>query len=414
MMRILLIHNRYRSEMASGENRIVDQETELLRDGGHTVIPFIRESDEIARFGLLDRARLPARVVWSEADRHELLRLARRTRPDVVHIHNTFPLISPSVVYAAAQSELPIVMTLHNFRLFCANGMLYRDGHVCESCLGSSPLPGLLHACYRGSRLATTPIVSNIALHGLLRTWDRVDAFIVLSRFAREKVVEGGLPESRVIVKPNSVPRPLRVRDGAGDHFVFLGRLSPEKGPDLLLSAWSRELGTLMMVGDGPMRGVLERRARDLGDSVRLLGHRSAAECSQVLRAARALIVPSRVYEGFPVAVAEAYAHGVPVIAPAHGPFPDIVQEGVTGLLFRPGDAVDLGYRMRLISDEGASLRMGLGAHEAFEATYTHERNLAALESIYELVCAATHRSRPSRRGSAPQPTRQQQVGDPG
>jgi glycosyltransferase involved in cell wall biosynthesis len=389
MTRILLVHNRYRSEMASGENRIVDQEAKLLRDGGHTVIPFIRESDEIARFGLLDRARLPARVVWSEPDRRELLRLARRTRPDVVHIHNTFPLISPSVVYAAAQSELPIVMTLHNFRLFCANGLLFRDGHICESCLGSSPLPGLAHACYRGSRVATAPITANIALHHRLGTWEKVAAFIVLSEFARKKVAAGGLPDSRLVVKSNSVPTPRAIRDGPGQVFVYLGRLSREKGPDLLASAWSPDLGTLMMLGDGPEREDLERRVRHLGDSVRLLGHRSPEECFAALLTARAVIIPSRVYEGFPVTVAEAFAHGVPVIAPDHGPFPEIIENGLSGLLFRPGDPADIRRQVERLSSDDLCRSMGREARRAYEDRYTPDRNLAELESVYARVVEA-------------------------
>jgi glycosyltransferase involved in cell wall biosynthesis len=389
MTTVLLVHNRYRSQMASGENRVVDQESELLRRAGHTVIPFVRDSDDIAGFGAMDKAGLPARVVWSGSDRREFEEIARRTRPDVVHIHNTFPLISPSVVHAATAVGVPIVMTLHNFRLFCANGMLFRDGHVCESCLGASPIPGLVHACYRGSRLATAPITVNIAVHRRLETWDRVATFIVLSEFARTKVAAGGLPEDRLVVKPNSVRPPKLARDGAGEHLVYLGRLSVEKGPDLLLSAWSPDLGTLLIVGDGPSRDALRKRAHGLGDSVRFLGHRSAEECSDILRTARALIVPSRVYEGFPMAVAEAYAHGVPVIAPDHGPFPDIVDEGSTGLLFRPGDPVDLGRRIRQLADEDLSLQMGLAARRAYEARYTPERNLAALESIYDQVIAA-------------------------
>lgn len=387
-MRILLIHNRYRSGLASGENRVVEQEIDLLSGAGHTVIPYTRDSDDIAAFGVTEMARLPGRVAWSREDHHAVSRLVGTSRPDAAHVHNTFPLISPAVIHALAARRVPMVVTLHNFRLFCANGSLFREGRPCERCLGSSPVPGVVHGCYRGSRAATAPIALNIALHRRIGTWDRVSLFVVLSTFARRKVVAGGVPDERVVVKPNSVPSPGRIREGPGRQFLFLGRLSPEKGPDLLLSAWSPDLGTLVVAGDGPDGGALRRKASRLGGSVRFVGHRSPEECSEMLHDARALIVPSRVYEGFPVVVAEAYAHGVPVIAPAHGPFPEIVEPGSTGLLFRAGDPDDLRRRVRELADPRRSVDMGVAARQAYETRYTPEANLAALESIYARAIA--------------------------
>jgi glycosyltransferase involved in cell wall biosynthesis len=384
-LRVLLVHNRYRSRFASGENRMVEQETTLLREAGHDVVEYLRESDEIERFSAMRRLELPARVVWSREDARMVTGLARRSRPDVVHIHNTFPLISPSVIRSLAALEIPIVMTLHNPRLFCANAMLFRDGRPCEDCLGASPLPGLVHACYRDSRIATAPITASIAVHRRLDTWHRIAAFIVPSAFLRAKMVQGGLPLDRVVVKPNFAPAPARIRERAGSHTLFLGRLSHEKGPDLLVSAWDARFGELLLAGEGPLRSTLDRAGAAQG-GVRFLGHRTATECSDLLRSSRALVVPSRVYEVFPVAVAEAFAHGVPVIAPAHGPFPDIVEEGVTGLLFEPGDAADLARCLRAVLDDPLSMRLGAQARKVYEARYTPERNLRSLESIYARV----------------------------
>jgi glycosyltransferase involved in cell wall biosynthesis len=383
MTKVLVVHNRYRSRFVSGENRMVEQEVELLRRAGDTVVPYVRESDEIADFGSGARAWLPARVVWSPQDRRALTRLVARERPDIAHVHNTFPLISPSAIHALASLGIPTVMTLHNFRLFCANGLLFRDGHPCEECLGSSPLPGVVHGCYRGSRAATAPIALSTTAHRWLGTWNRVASFVTLSSFAREKVIAGGLPPARVVVKPNFVQPPSRVRKGPGAQYVFLGRLTPEKGADVLVSAWSAELGRLLVAGDGPERRGLEQQARAHGGTVRFLGSLSPQECGELLRSARALVVPSRAYEGFPVAVVEAYAHGVPVIAPAHGAFPEVVEDGVTGLLFRAGDAADLRARMRTLADPQRSLEMGAAARHAYETRYTPERNLRALHAIY-------------------------------
>jgi glycosyltransferase involved in cell wall biosynthesis len=361
---------------------MVEQETTLLREAGHEVVEYLRESDEIERFSAMRRLELPARVVWSREDARMVTDLARRSRPDIVHIHNTFPLISPSVIRSLGALQIPIVMTLHNPRLFCANAMLFRDGRPCEDCLGSSPLPGLVHACYRDSRIATAPIIASIAVHQRLDTWRRVATFITPSAFLRTKVAQGGLPLDRVVVKPNFVPAPARTRERPGSHHLFLGRLSPEKGPDLLVSAWDARLGRLLVAGEGPLRSKLDRT--DVARAgVRFLGHRTAAECSDLLRSSRALVVPSRVYEVFPVAVAEAFAHGVPVIAPAHGPFPDIVEDGVTGLLFAPGDTADLARCLRAVLDDSLSMRLGAQARRVYEALYTPERNLRSLESIY-------------------------------
>jgi glycosyltransferase involved in cell wall biosynthesis len=384
MTRVLVVHNRYRSRFASGENRVVEQEIELLRQAGHTVVSYVRDSDEIARFTLADSIRLPARVTWSGEDRRAVARLAVRTQPEVVHFHNTFPLISPSAIHAVAALGIPSVVTLHNFRVFCANGLLFRGGQPCEACVGTSPLPGVLHGCYRGSKHATAPIAVNIAVHRRLKTWERVSAFLALSGFARDRMIAGGLPADRILIKANSVPPPSKVRENAGTRFLFLGRLSQEKGADLLVSAWSKDLGTLLIAGDGPMLETLRAQALAYGTSIRLLGHRSASDCSELLRSARALVVPSRAYEGFPLAVIEAYAHGVPVIAPAHGSFPEIVQHGSTGLLFRPGDPSDLARQMGELHSPRRSEEMGAAARRAYDARYTPERNLMALNSIYE------------------------------
>lgn len=388
-MRIVMVNNKYRSAQPSGENLAVAQEIELLTSAGHSVHLYERQSDDIQDLPLLEVAALPLRTVWSTEDRRRLRAMLIDVRPDVVHVHNTFPLISPSVLGGCAEAGVPVVATLHNFRLVCANGLLFRDGNICERCVGRRPWPAVMHACYRQSRAATIPVAVNIMVHETLRTWHRnVSAFVVLSGFAREIFMRAGLPGHLLHVKPNFVNRPDRRREDHGRHFVFLGRLSHEKGVDLLLDAWSPELGELIIVGDGPARSDLEARSAQARATVRFLGQQSRERCRTLLREARALIVPSRWYEGFPLVVAEAYALGIPVIAPDHGPFPEIIVDGKTGLLFAPGDRSQLADRMQELAIPEVSERMGLAAAACYERRYTPERNLAELIEIYERAIA--------------------------
>jgi glycosyltransferase involved in cell wall biosynthesis len=383
-MRLVVIHNRYRSAQPSGENLVVDQETTLLRAAGHEVIPYERASDDIAGFSRLGQALLPARVVWSREDRRELAKLLERVQPDLVHVHNTFPLISPSVLAACSSQGVPVVATLHNFRLMCANAQLLRDGRPCELCVGRVPWPGVVHRCYRDSALASIPVAVGIQVHRSRRTWtDGVSRFIAVTEFVKRQMMAGGLPGARIRVKPNFVPRPLRARTGAGEYLLFLGRLSPEKGVDVLLDAWSPELGQLLIAGDGPSRRELEAQALRHGGSVRFLGAQPHERCMELIAGARVLVVASRWYETFGLVVVEAFAHGVPAIVPALGVFPDLVQDGRTGLHFAPGEASDLRNKMLELVDPARSVWMGEEARRLYEAVYTPARNLTSLLGIY-------------------------------
>jgi glycosyltransferase involved in cell wall biosynthesis len=386
-MRVLIVHNRYRSNSPSGENRVVDQEAALLSSAGHDVVRYERESDEISRLPLGQKVTLPGRVLWSSEDRRRLGVLIRRSAPEIMHVHNTFPLISPSVLGSAGELRLPVVATLHNYRLMCSNGLLFRDGAPCELCVGRSAWPGVVHRCYRDSRLASVPVALGIEIHHRLKTWTRgVSAFVALSQFARHKFIEAGLPAERIYVKPNFVLPPSGLREGSGGFALFVGRLSPEKGVDLLIEAWSSELGRLLIVGEGRAAVELKKRAVRHGPSVQFLGRLSHERIMQLLRNARALVVPSRSYEGFPLVVAEAYAHGVPVIAPAIGAFPEIVRNGKSGLLFVPGDSDSLRARVVELMDPSTSQRLGETARQLYEGHYAPRRNLGLLLNIYEQV----------------------------
>jgi glycosyltransferase involved in cell wall biosynthesis len=380
------VHNHYRTSTPSGEDTAVELETRLLRGAGCQVFRYTRASDEIAGFSRPKKAALASRVVWSREDQVRLSAFLDETRPDVVHVHNTFPLISPAAIATVAAREIPIVATLHNFRTLCVNAQLFRDGKPCEKCVGRSPLPGLVHRCYRGSLPLSATIAASIALHRRRGTWSHeVTRFIALSRFARERFVFSGLPADRIDVLPNFVERPGTEPEGRDDHFLYLGRINYEKGLDFLASAWSSEMGRLLVVGDGPTRHSAESALRG-HDDVAFLGTQPHDRAMEILSKARALIVPSRVYEGSPVVIAEAYARGVPVIGPQHGAFVEYVQDGETGRLFSPGDQAHLGECIRTLRSPETAAQMGQNARRLFERTFTPEQHRKQLLRIYREV----------------------------
>lgn len=406
-MRILIVHNWYRSESPSGENRVVEEESRLLRAGGHQVHLHGPSSDDIATLGLRARAGLPLRVVWSGASKRGLTRTIDRFGPDVVHLHNTFPLLSPAVLAATRAARVPVVATLHNYRLVCAGSTLFRGGAVCHDCLGASALPGVRHGCYRGSSLMTVPSALAIELH--TRRWQSsVDSFIALSGFQADIFTAAGFPADRMVVKPNFVPdRPHRPHGKGRRHFLCLGRLTAEKGIRVLRAAWSEHAPTggfrhpLVVAGAGPLDA--EVRAWAAADpSVEFLGQQSGAACSQLLDDAVALVVPSVWEETFGLVVIEAKVAGVPAVASDHASFPELIDQGADGLLVPANDAAALaGAIASLDSDPARATALGAAARRSYEAHYTPERNLRLLEALYERVRRRTSPSAPvvSRRG---------------
>lgn len=312
-MRILLVHNYYQHR--SGEEVVFDAEAKLLEARGHIVTRFTRHNDAVGGMG---RLALACATVWNRAAYQEIRVLLRQKRPDIVHFHNTLPLISPAAYYATRAEGVPVVQTLHNYRLVCPNALLFRDGHVCEDCMGKFvPWPGVVHACYRNSRVASGAIATMLSVHRGMRTWTRmVNVYVALSEFAREKFIRGGLPTEKVVVKPNFVDLDPGVGERKGGYALYVGRLSPEKGLDTLLAAWQRVAGKvpLKIVGDGPLADRVASAAREIGD-VQWLGQQSRDKVLALMRNAFALIVPSVWYETFALVVAEAYAVGLPVIA---------------------------------------------------------------------------------------------------
>jgi len=393
-MRILLVHNRYRSAMPSGENRVVEQEGEALAAVGHEVRRFTRDSDEISQWSLLKKASLPARTVWNWESFHDLKAVLREYQPEIVHVHNTFPVLSAAVLHACRDAGVPVVATLHNYGLACANRAFFRDGAVCHDCANGLPVGSLLHGCFRDSRAATVPVAISMTAHR--RAWrSLVSAYIMISASQRDLLRGFGLPEDRVFVRYNLISRRDRLQTAAEPMVVYAGRLDEIKGVRLLMAGWDRYLLQagqpglrLAVAGAGALDGEVAAWA-STRPSVVLTGALSSADCASLISRARAVLLPSAWEETFGLVAIEAMAAGVPPIASGHGSFPELITPGVDGALFDPGDPAALG---RAIADAERNPEQyasyGEQARKTYEQRFDPERNLEELLEIYRFAIA--------------------------
>jgi glycosyltransferase involved in cell wall biosynthesis len=396
-MRILLVHNFYGSEAPSGENVVYQAERDLLVRRGHVVREVTRHSDAIRHDGLIGLVKGGIRTPWSCEARHGVADALKEFQPQIMHVHNTFPLLSPSVFYAASRGPATI-LTLHNYRLCCAAGVPMKDGIPCTLCLDRrSVVPALRYGCYRGSRLATVPLAASIALHRLLQTWTRrVTVFIALSEFQKRKMTAAGLPAHRIAVKPNFFPGnpepiPWAERE---DTVVFAGRLTEEKGVRELILAWTRWgplSPVLEIIGDGPLMPEFRSMVESARSSrIRFTGFLSSSATEERMKRAKLVVLPSKCFEGFPLVVREAFAFGTPVAVSALGPLPEIVNNGVNGVLFRAGDPSSiLGEIRKNWMSEGIMTRLSRGSRDSFERLYSEDANYRILMSIYEKALLA-------------------------
>jgi glycosyltransferase involved in cell wall biosynthesis len=390
-VRILIVHNRYRSGSPSGENRVVDQESALLAAGGHQVERFERCSDDIGELPWSRKALVPAQVVWNPGAARDVARVLERFRPDVVHVHNLFPLLSPSVMRPCLRNHVPVVATVHNYRMICSSGTLFRAGAVCHDCVGSNPLPAVRHGCYRDSALATAPL----ALGSLWneRAWRTLpSAYVFISEAQRSAFTSLRLPAERCFVKGNSVGA-APPRQATEDLVVYVGRLNEEKGIPSLLRAWDRHLEgrrghrlRLAIAGSGPLLPEVQAWAASR-PSVDCLGLLSKEACGELLARARAAVVPSEWPETFGLVVAEAMAAGAVPIATAHGSFPELIVDGVDGILFPPGDVDALGAILSALDEHPASFdAMAANARKTYEARFRPDSSMRQLEAIYRFA----------------------------
>jgi glycosyltransferase involved in cell wall biosynthesis len=382
-MKILVLHTHY--QQPGGEDHCFAAETTLLRDHGHDVLPLIFQNLDMISMSDWRQART---ALWNQKAYRRTRATIRNQRPHILHIHNTFPLASPGVLHAARAEGVPVVMTLHNYRLLCVSGLFFRGGKPCERCLGRLPWQGAVYGCYRDSQLASTVVAGMLALHRSLSTWHHVDAYIALTEFARQKFLEAGFPSEKVAVKPNFIHRDPGFGDGRGGYALFVGRLSAEKGIATLLAAWSL-LGRpvpLKIVGDGPLRAEVERTSKKSID-VEYLGSKNPEDVSILMSGAAFLVFPSNCYETFGRVAMEAFASGTPVLAANIGAIGEITDNGRTGLHFSPGDPSDLAAKVDwLLSHPEELAHMRKKARREYEFKYTAERNYEMLMGIYGRV----------------------------
>lgn len=375
-MRVLLAHNRY--QQAGGEDAVLAEEHALLQRNGVEVELYEQDNDRIESMAPMQVA---VDTIWSQRTVREIGAHIQRFRPDVIHVHNTFPLISPSLYFAAARHGVPVVQTLHNFRLFCAQAMFMRNGAVCEDCIGRLPWRGVMRRCYRESSAQSAVVVSMQGIHRWLGTYrNKVTRYIALNKFCRDKFIEAGLPADRIVIKPNFIdlpPPPFTERSGG----LFVGRLSPEKGIATLAQALRIYPDAYLdIIGHGPQ----EEELRGL-PAAHLRGFMQSEEIYARMARASYLVMPSIWYENFPRTLVEAYACGLPVIASRLGAMAELVRDGETGLLFTPGNAVELAEKLRWADSHPAEMRrMGDAARREYEANYTSEINFHQLMHIYE------------------------------
>jgi glycosyltransferase involved in cell wall biosynthesis len=394
-MKVVVAHNFY--QQPGGEDQVFADYCWLLESNGHEVIRFTVHNDALHHTGQL---KLAAQTVWNSAVQTQIRDLVRREKPAVVHFQNTFPLISPAAYYAARAEGAAVVQELPNYRLLCPNAQFLRNGKICEACLGKTiPWPGALHGCYRDSRATTAVVVTMLGIHRLAGTWTAaVDAYISLTQFSRNKMIEGGLPAAKVYVKGNFIHPDPAIGAGGGGYALFVGRLSPEKGVETLLSAWEllEKQGAavpLKILGDGPLAPAVKSAAERL-PSIQWLGRRPLPEVLDTMGNASMLIFPSQWYEGQPKTILESLAKGTPILASRLGAMQEMLDGGKTGVLFNPGDPVDLADNVRsLMAAPHTLAEMRPHARAEYERLYTPQRNYGQLMDIYERAIAA-HRSR--------------------
>jgi glycosyltransferase involved in cell wall biosynthesis len=388
-VRVLLVHNRYRSAAPSGENRVVDTEQAALAAAGHEVELFGRSSDDIEGWSRAKKATLPARVIWSRETRRDLAAAIAGFAPDVVHVHNTFPLLSSAVLYACRDSGVPVVATIHNYKLACASGDFFRQGAVCHDCAQGLPVKGALRGCYRDSRAATAPVAVAMTAHR--PAWrSLVSAYIFISAAQRDLLAGLRLPADRVFVRHNLIPQRAAPRAEREPVVVYAGRLDEAKGARLLMAGWdSYRAGAgdgglrLVIAGAGPLEQEVAAWAATR-PSVELVGQVDRDRCSDLMARARGVLLPSAWEETFGLVVVEAMAVGTPPIASGHGSFTELISSEVDGVLFRPGDPADLG---RVINDLETSPdqfeKYGAQARMTYERRFDPQRSMDSLLEIY-------------------------------
>lgn len=377
-MKILCLHNYY--QLGGGEDRVFEDEVELLRQRGHQVFTYIRHNRDIQS---MTKLQVAATTLWSAESYRETTRLIELHRPDLMHCNNCFPLLSPSVYWAARTKGVPVLQALHNFRLLCPSSSLLRDGGHCEDCLSKKVAwPSIQHACYRNSRAASAVVAGMLGFHRLAKTWQAVSLFLAPSNYVRQKFLQAGFAPERVVVKPNLVkvdPKAYSACQGSRDYALFVGRLTEEKGIPLLLSCFTKIGHPLKVVGEGPLEELVRQRCSEF-PFIEYLGQQPKPKVLELMAGAKCVVLTSMCAESFGLVAAEAMACGTPVVAARIGALVELVIPGITGYLFEPGDCESLTQALQHLWNS-SSLRES--ARGWFEENLDVEANYQRLLAIY-------------------------------
>ncbi|MDD5013950.1 MAG: glycosyltransferase family 4 protein [Atribacterota bacterium] len=386
-MKVLILHNRYKFE--GGEEAVVLAEADLLRKNGHEVILHELSNEDISSCNLLKKIFLLFTIIWSinSYKQVRLLIKIKKKKPDIVHVHNTFFLMSPSVYYACKAEKIPVVQTLHNYRFLCPLGILYRNGKVCRECLDKGLLMSLKYKCGRKSKLWTIAMLAVLKIHHRINTFKKlINTYIALSNFSKQQFVNAGFDENKITVKSNFINFDPGVSSEKRDFILYAGRFSPEKGTDILLEAWKKlNLLPLKIIGTGTQFKEFKDYANKYLLNIEFLGQKSHNEVIDYIKRSIAVILPSRCNENFPRIIVEAFACGVPVIASRRGALEELIEDRETGVLFDPEDVGDLVKKIEWVyNNQQEAIRMGKNARAEFENKYTAEKNYKKLINIYE------------------------------
>lgn len=388
--RILQIHNFY--QIPGGEDVVVSNEKRLLEEHGHQVYTYYRSNKELQEKGVIGKLLLPFTAVYSFRTECEVKRMIKENHIDIVHVHNTLTMVSPSVFYAAFRCRVPVVQTLHNFRMLCPAGSFFRDNVICEECVQHGMGCAIRHKCYRNSTLQTMVSAAILKIHRRLGTYRKVN-FICLTEFNRDKLLESlearkNVEPSRVYIKPNFtfaegiVPNETKADE---EYFLFAGRVEALKGIDIAIRAFEQLPDEkLYVAGSGPMMDEMQAYVKEHGmENVKFLGYLQKEEMSEKFYNAKAVIMTSQCYEAFAMTIAEAYSYGVPVIAGKVGNMDGMVKNGVTGVKFTYNSADDLAQKVREFNEmDLAALKVN--AREFYETRLRPEDNYQKLMEIYE------------------------------
>ncbi len=392
---VLVIHNRYLEP--GGEDSVVSAEIALLRSRGHRVLQYARHNREIAQFSTVRKALLPLTTMWDYESYRELRSLIRQQRPAIAHCHNLLPLLSPAIYYACAAEGIPVLQTVHNYRLLCPGGNFFRAGERCDDCHGSL-MKANLRGCYRDSRLQTGVVSLMLCAHRVVGTWKTmVDSYIAPSGFCRDMLCERGFPAKKLVTKPHFASEIFPQKTGLGDYAIFVGRLSHEKGILQLIDVW-RDVAQipLLIVGSGPLKESAQRLARESNlSNVTFVGHLPYHETLRHIRNARFLVASSRCYETFGMTVLEAMACGVPAVVPRNGALQELVSDRRTGFHVEVDDREQFAAAIRIMWSRPLETReMGRAARHRCLEHYSADSNYTRLSDIYNAALSTFEAAR--------------------